>query len=66
MLKNARMWVTGDNVHRIKDVKDYVKKLEDMIEAIEDHQRSFSCRSEYIHHFIPVPVCTHCCPQPRE
>ena len=47
LLRKAAARGGGDNARRIRDVKNYVEKLEEMITIIEDHQRLFSCRCEY-------------------
>ncbi|KAM5543567.1 hypothetical protein V8D89_002818 [Ganoderma adspersum] len=39
----------GDDARRVRDVKNYVEMLEEMITIVEDHQRLFSCRSPDTH-----------------
>ena len=51
MLEAQRMWVArgeGDQACRITDVKSYVDKLDEMVAIVEEHQRLFSCRCEFV------------------
>ena len=54
LLRKAAARGGGDNARRVRDVKNYVDKLEEMMTIVEDHQRLFSCRCEYARILLPV------------
>ena len=61
----------GDNACRVEDVKSYVNKLDEMVGIVEEHQRLFSCRCEFmvvilfLFVLIVTPFCANSARQAR-